>query len=211
MGKLTIEGKASKEYAYDLMNISVEFWATEGSAAAALKRVTEQSEEFLTILEKAGIAPESVHIGKDSTTKRSYDSRFQIEAKRELTLRVAFNMDFANFIRDTVQKNALDAEVDVTYKFSDLEAIHKELLQLALEDSRQKAEYVAAAMGQKVTGIKTMTVGNVRGKNMIPRPTRCANDEFDGYYDCTLQMLSRRVQAPISMESDSVEVVWLIE
>lgn len=206
MGKLTIEGKASKEYAYDLMNISVEFWATEGSAAAALKRVTEQSEEFLAILEKAGIAPESVRIGEDSTTKRSYDSRFQIEAKRELTLRVAFNMDFANFIRDTVQKNALDAEVDVTYRFSDLEAIHKELLQLALEDSRQKAEYVTAAMGQKVTGIKTMTVGNAMTEEGMPVPLGCYSE-----FNELPAMLSRRVQAPVSMESDSVEVVWLIE
>ena len=205
MGKLTIEGKASKEYAYDLMNISVEFWATEGSAAAALKRVTDQSEEFLAILEKAGIPPESVRIGTDSTTKHSYDSRFQIEAKRELTLRVAFDMDVANFIRDTVQKNALDAEVDVAYQFSDLEAIHKELIRLALEDSRQKAEYVAGAIGQKVTGIKTMTVGNAMIEDGVPVPLGCFSE-----FDELTAMLSRRVQAPVSMESDSVEVVWLI-
>lgn len=50
MGKLLIEGKATKEFPYDLMNISVKFWATEGSAAVALKRVTQQSEEFLAII-----------------------------------------------------------------------------------------------------------------------------------------------------------------
>ena len=210
MGKLMIECKASKEYAYDLMEISVKFWATEGSAAAALKRVTEQSEEFLVILDKAGISPETVHIGKDSTRKIDYNSsRFEIEVKRELTLRVAFNMDVVNFIRDTIQKNALDAEIETTYKFLNLDAIHKELIQLALEDSRQKATYVAEAMGQKVTGIKTMTVGNTRGKNLLPRPSKSSGENC--YYDELLNILSRRVQAPLSMESDSVEVVWLIE
>ena len=47
MGKLTIRGEAAKEYAYDLMEISVQFWGTEGSAAAAIKKVTHQSEELL--------------------------------------------------------------------------------------------------------------------------------------------------------------------
>lgn len=46
MGKLTIRGEAAKEYAYDLMEISVQFWGTEGSAAAAIKKVTHQSENF---------------------------------------------------------------------------------------------------------------------------------------------------------------------
>ena len=212
MGKLTIEGKATKEYAYDLMEISVEFWATEGSTAAALKRVTQQSEDFLKILQQAGIKPEDIRIGNDSTKKSSFDSRIEVEVRRELKIRIPFNMDFLNFVRDTVQKNALDADVEAVYKFSDLDAIHRELIQLALEDSRTKANYIAESMGQRVTGIKTMIVGNTRGKNMIPRPSCRPDDQFDGcYYNEMLWMLSRRVQAPLSTETDSVEVVWMIQ
>lgn len=211
MGKLSIEGKATKEYAYDLMDISVTFWATEGSAAAALKRVTQQSEEFLAILEQAGVKLEDIHIGTDSTEKRSYDSKFQIEANRELKVCVPFSMDFLNLVRDIVQKNALDAKISTRYKFSDLDAIHAELIRMALEDSKAKATYIAQAMGQKVVGIKTMSVGNVRGKNMIPRPSKRPVDDKAYYSGMLEQLLSRRVQAPLSMETDSVEVVWLIE
>lgn len=209
MGKLTIEGRASKEYAYDRMEISVTFWATEGATATALKRVTEQSEEFLGILDKAGIPPETVRIGEDSTEKRTCDSKFQVEAKRELTLCVPFSMDTLNFVRDTVQKNALDARIDTEYKFTDPDAIHAELIRLALEDSKEKANAIAETMGQKVVGIKTMSVGNVKGKNIpVPSATVCE----DGYYNVRLEkLLSRRVQAPISTEKESVEVVWLIE
>lgn len=208
MGKLTIEGRASKEYAYDRMEISVTFWATEGATATALKRVTEQSEEFLGILDKAGIPPEEVRIGDDSTEKRTYDSRFQVEAERELTLCVPFNMDTLNFVRDTVQKNALDAKIDTNYKFSDPDALHAELIRLALEDSKEKANAIAETMGQKVVGIKTMSVGNVHGKN-IPVPSAVGGKNV--YYDELLALLSRRVQAPVSTENESVEVVWLIE
>lgn len=208
MGKLTIEGRASKEYAYDRMEISVTFWATEGATATALKRVTEQSEEFLGILDKAGIPPETVRIGEDSTEKRTYDSRFQVEAERELTLCVPFNMDTLNFVRDTVQKNALDAKIDTHYKFSNPDALHAELIRLALEDSKEKANSIAETMGQKVVGIKTMSVGNVEGKNVIQETERL----YTGLcLEAAMAPLSSRVQAPVSIENESVEVVWLIE
>lgn len=210
MGKLTIEGRASKEYAYDRMEISVTFWATEGATATALKRVTEQSEEFLGILDKAGIPPETVRIGADSVEKCSFDSKLQVEAERELTLCVPFNMDTLNFVRDTVQKNALDARIDTEYKFSDPDAIHAELIRLALEDSKEKANAIAETMGQKVVGVKTLLAGNVRGKNVIMPPMRLAEGN-SGCYEELSALLSRRVQAPVSTENESVEVVWLIE
>lgn len=207
MGKLTIRGEAAKEYAYDLMEISVQFWGTEGSAAAAIKKVTHQSEEFLEELERAGVKPEDIHIGEDAVERRSTNSGFQIEVERELKLCVPFNMDFANFIRNVVQKKALDAGIETQYKFSAPETIHQELLKMALEDSRQKATFIAETMGERVIGIKTMTVGDALGM--------CSQSALDSSgalcFDELNSLLSRRVQAPLSMESESVEVVWLIE
>lgn len=211
MGKLMIEGKAAKEYAYDLMTVSITFWATEGSSSAALKRVMQQSEEFLSILDEAGLKIEEIHIGKDNTEKKSYDRKFEVEAKRELKICIPFNMDFVNFIRKTVQEHAFDADITTTYKFSNVEEIHEELIKLALEDSRTKAAYIADSMKQKVIGIDEMKVGNFKGTFQTLRSHATPDDGQMHYYDELLSMLCRRVQAPVSTESESVEVVWLIE
>ena len=37
MGKLTIRGEAAKEYAYDLMEISVQFWGNRGLCGCCYK------------------------------------------------------------------------------------------------------------------------------------------------------------------------------
>lgn len=211
MGKLTIRGEAAKEYAYDLMEISVQFWGTEGSAAAAIKKVTHQSEEFLEELERAGVKPEDIHIGEDAVERRSTNSGFQIEVERKLKLCVPFNMDFANFIRNVVQKKALDAGIETHYKFSAPETIHQELLKMALEDSRQKATFIAETMGERVVGIKTMTVGDALGRNLLMCPQSALDSSGVLCFNELNSLLSHRVQAPLSMESESVEVVWLIE
>lgn len=214
MGKLLIEGKAAKEFPYDLMNISVKFWATEDSAAAALKRVTQQSEEFLAILDSAGTKIESIRIGKDSTRNSNNlsDGTPEVEANRQFEICVLFNMDFLNYIRAVVQKNAFDAEIETTYKFSDLEKIHEELIRMALNDAKEKAEHIVEAMGQKIVGIENVVVGNPKGKNVfVNRLKNIGIGEEGKYYDELLAVLSRRVQAPVTTESESVEVEWLIE
>ena len=140
MGKLTIEGKASREFQYDLMEISLKFWAKEGSTTAALKKITQQSEEFLAIMDSTGIKIEEFRIRKDSVENEKYSDKFSVKGERELSICIPFNMDFLNYIRDIIQKKAFDAEIDTTYKFSDIEKIHKELIRMALLDAKEKAE-----------------------------------------------------------------------
>ena len=210
MGKLMIEGKASREYPYDLMKISLKFWAKEGSTTAALKKVTQQSEEFLEIMDSAGVKIEEFRIGEDSVENEKYSDKFSVKGERELSICIPFNMDFLSFLRETIQKNAYDAEIRTTYKFSDIEKIRKELIQLALQDSKEKAECIVQAMGQKVLGIKNITAGESK-HGMLQTKSNSRYEEDVGYYDSLLNILSRRVQAPVTTESETVQVEWLIE
>lgn len=211
MGKLTIEGNASREYQYDLMEISLRFWANEGSTTAALKKITQQSEEFLAIMDSMGIKIEEFRIGEDSIENEKYSDKFSVKGARKLSICIPFNMDFLNYIRDVVQKEAFDAEIDTTYKFSDIEKIHKELIQMALLDAKEKAESIARTMGQKVIGVQSVIVGESKLKSLISRRNRAETEENMTYYDDLLSILSRRVQAPVTTESETVQVEWLIE
>ena len=208
--RLTIEGKATKEYAYDLMEISLIFYAREATAAQAVKKVMEQSEKFLGKLDEVGIHPESLQIGDDSISRDSYSGKEVVRAERELKLKTPFNMDFANYIRYLVGEMRVDVNLQVQYSFLDAEQIHKELVQLALEDSKTKAQCVAQMMEQKVVGIDSVSIGEEwRRKGSLPNHPLTGLQE-----DCYQElpgMLSSRVQAPTSREDESVEVVWLIE
>ena len=211
MGKLTIEGKASREFQYDLMEISLKFWAKEGSTTAALKKITQQSVEFLAIMDSTGIKIEEFRIRKDSVENEKYSDKFSVKGERELSICIPFNMDFLNYIRDIIQKKAFDAEIDTTYKFSDIEKIHKELIRIALLDAKEKAECIAQTMGQKVMGVQSVVIGESRLKSLISRSNKTATEESMDYYDSLLNILSRRVQAPVTTESETVQVEWLIE
>ena len=160
MGKLTIEGRASKKYDYDQMSVSVTFHSRMSTTSQALKNVMRQSELFLEKLDAAGIAPENVQIGKDSTEEESYHEPYTVRANRELKISTAFSMDFANYIRYLIEENELDAEIETNYAFSNQEAIRAELIRLALEDSKAKAGDIAQTMGQKLVGIESVVVGN---------------------------------------------------
>lgn len=211
MGKLTIEGKASKEYAYDLMEISITFRATKDSSAAALERVMKQSEKFLELLEQTGVSIENIRVGEDSVKDNTFDEKIWVEARRNLKICTPFNMDFANYIREIVQKNDLDADVSTQYKFLNPEKIQDELIKLALEDSKEKATYIAGIMGQTIIGIDSVEIGCKKSKPFEAQKKEDC-DTVLCYEELALDKLrSRRLQAPQEPRVETVQVVWNIE
>ena len=66
MGKLTITGKASHEYSYDLMEITVRFQAHEKTSSTSMEKVLAQCEEFLSLMHEEGISADSIRIGSSS-------------------------------------------------------------------------------------------------------------------------------------------------
>ena len=105
MGKLTIEGRASKKYDYDQMSVSVTFHSRMSTTSQALKNVMRQSELFLEKLDAAGIAPENVQIGKSNFPQKiscnqkfflgfSRKSRYDIRGNRRIIKIFSQNFHF---------------------------------------------------------------------------------------------------------------------
>ena len=118
-------------------------------------------------------------------------------------------MDFANYVREIVQKSDLDADVSTQYKFSNPEKIQDELIKLALEDSKEKATYIAGIMGQTIVGIDSVEIGH---KKLRPFEAQKKEDGILCYEELTLEKLrSRRLQAPQDPRVETVQVVWNIE
>lgn len=208
MGKLTITGKASHEYPYDQLEITVQFQVHEKSSSAALEKTLQQCEEFLSILNKDGISMESIRIGEDSV-EQEYDDDKELDvcATREIKIRVPFSMEFTNYIMTLIQNKKYNADIDTRYMLSNSIDIHNDLIKEAIDDSKKKASLIVEAMKQKLIGIdsvkiveeyysKCHKIGKVQEQAITP--------PMGLYY-------SNMIQSPITTESETVEVVWLIE
>ena len=208
MGKLKITGKVSHEYSYDLVEITVRFQVHEHTAAESMEKVLAQCEEFLSFMQEEGISPDKIRIGDNSVEQEYDDKELDVCATREVKLRVPFDMQFANHIMTLVQEKKYDVDIDTTYLLSNRTSIHNDLIKEAISDSKDKATFIVEAMGQKLVGIDSVEIGDRYSSHM---DYMCCEEERPRMAIPSFLRHSNKLQSPITEESTSVEVVWLIE
>lgn len=207
MGKLTITGKAKREVAYDTAILSVRFNTHSDTSAEALKTITKQSEEFLNILNDSGISAESIQLG-DSHVDQDYDDgKLDAYASKEFKINMLIDMPFINSILELISDKGYAVDVDFEYHVTNEAAIHEELLQEALAQSKKNAEAIAATMNQKIIGIDTLEYGRYGGDVhylSCEQERGCVIGESHTAF-------SNRVKSPTTTLSESIEVVWIME
>lgn len=206
MAKLKISGKASHEYSCDCTEVTVRFQVHEQSTSAALEKVLYQCEDFLSIIHEDGISMDSIRIGEDSVEQEYEDKQLDVCATREVAIRVPFDMGFVNHIMTLIKDKHYSADIDTVHSLTNLNEIHNELIKEAIGDSKKKASFIVEVMGQKLIGIESVEIGDsyrhhrswlCEGVSALSAPIAL---------DC-----SNLIQSPITVENETVEVVWLIE
>lgn len=205
MGKLSITGKAEREVTYNAVELRVTFYIHAKTTAEALKAVMEQSEQFLELVTKAGVDMKDIHIGDNSIDQRYNDDELKVHASREMTIRLRFDMAFVNSLMTMIQEQDFAVDLDCDYHLTNREEIHVELMKEALADSKRKAEIIAGIMGQTIVGIDS--VEHDRNSDMM---WMCCEQER-GIICAGAAPLSNQLEAPITTESETISVVWLIE
>lgn len=209
MGKLTIEGKATKEYEYDVMEITVRFQVHEKTSAAAIRKVTSQCEECLSILDEQGISMGDIRIGKDSVEQEYEDNELDVCATREIVMRLPFDVSLSNYFMELIGEKGYEVDLDIEPLMSNNSEIRNELLKLAIEDSKSKASFIASAMDQKIIGIDSVEIGASYGGS---KRDWIYCEQERGYFVAPKRLqLSNKLMAPTTTESETVEVVWIIE
>ena len=116
-------------------------------------------------------------------------------------------MKLINHLTDLIQTSHYNADISTGFSVSDLAGIHRQLIEEAFRDSRQKAEMIAALMGQKIAGIEKVEVG----------------DRYDDEYLSDYQIgetkficrekafISDQLSATDTEESETVTVIWVLE
>lgn len=210
MGKITVRGYAEKQVSYDLAVITITFRAHEKTAARASKEVMNQCDLFLQELSKKGVNVEEVCFKGDSVNKTYYNREKEITtAERCIEITVEFNMDFMNCIMELIQNHSGDIDYNTEYKLSNKDEIHALLYKEAVLDAKNKAENIAAALGQTVEELKTVDIGNYGVEVMCRNYLQLCDEDEGGY--CGEEHISSNLQASFSKESETVGTVWIIK
>ena len=204
MGKLSITGTAEREVSYDTVELRITFNGRAKKTADAVAIIMEECEQLLKIIIDAGVSMKDIHIGENSVDRRYGDNGVTVSANREITLRLKFDMPFINSLMDTIRDQDFSVDMDCSYRYSNNQNLHDVLLREAVEDSKKKAEFIAEIMGQKVIGIESVNHDSFYDEPFLYEMKACVAMSCD-------YSLSDQLESPLTRESESIDVVWLIE
>lgn len=199
MGRIYTTGTAYREVPCDAVEIHLRCTVSAKTTAQAIENLFRQSEQLLQTLGNAGIDPKTVRLGENEVEETDEDDKKMMSAVRSMTFQTAFDMVRINDLMTFVQSINSRIDFSCTHRVSNQKAIHE-----ALADSKRRAEQIAAAVGQKITGIDR---------------AECRDDVEDlGMDDCVTPtgaygatrkaMLSDQLQAPTRTEHASIDIVW---
>ncbi|MCI5752219.1 MAG: SIMPL domain-containing protein [Oscillospiraceae bacterium] len=211
MGEMNVKGYAEKKIECDIVEYTLSFHAEGRTAAAALGAVNNELERFLTLIEEKGIQPDLFRIEENSTKKRYYSDNNDrpFEAVRKVSLTLRLDSAAVNWLLHFLSENGFKAESEEEYICSILNEQHKELLQLAVGDSKEKAELLANSLGKKLLGIKQLKTNSDISDEHIYKEI-----EIPTSADFACKSKSSRsshLSSPVLYESEEIDITWLIE
>ena len=208
MGTMKIIGKAERKYTCDRMTVSIQIVADEPTHDRAVQRCMSDSEALLKELSLNGFEISQIKLNNHSVSTRRYDNKPYIEAERSIEIETAFDMQLINYLTELVEKNHYNADIETDFSVSDLAGIHHQLIEEAFKDSRTKAEALAALMGQKITGIEKVEVGDKYDDDYLSNYVI-----REGEYTCRSKasLMSDKLSATDVEESETVTVIWILE
>lgn len=213
MGKLKITGKATKEYAYDLITLQINFLAHENSVSKASKRVMNQCEKFLALLKEAGFDISKIQMNEDSVDQY-YDAdedTTNVNANREIIIQLPFDMVMVNTIRSILTENNFNVDIDTDNAFTNKEAIHNELMECAIKDSQDKANFIAKQMNKEIKGIDSIEIKDNYEDELEYLFCQERERGFESKPYASKYQLSNLLKAPTTSLTETVEIVWMIE
>lgn len=208
MGKIKVRGYAERKIEVDECIYTIRFSHTDVYEAEAIRRVKENSEEFLKVLKDNGIDLSKVQLSDDNILRAGTNKT----CSRELKIVCDASTKTNNFMLGIVRNNKIEASITTNYKYSKIDELHKELLSLAVKDSKQKAEIIALASDSKVLSIDYMSFDRYD-----------CEDDYEEYLDndnikCCLdrdaiptQGISDELANKLNVEREEVFITWNVQ
>ena len=205
MTEIKMNGQVSKDFPADEMTVRITFFCDSTDSSEAISQVRSQCERFLEDIRGYGFS--QVVFGSDSI-ERNYGEDSKITARRSLTIKAPADTKNSSAVLETIEKNGYSAETGISFNLVNIEGIKKELISLAVTQSRLKAEAVAKTVGEKITGVKEIVdvdFSDVPAGNAIAKYSLAGESA-----DCTTPLTDSLTVPKINMSS-AINVVWYAE
>ena len=154
MGKIVTKGYASRKRTVDQTTINIDFYASEKQTKDAIKKVTEQCDAFLKIMETNGIDISKLIAGGTEVRRSTFADEREITAHRKIEIRAEYDLTLVDLVMKTVEQESFSANIDVEHDASYIAGLREELIVEATKEARKKADLLAEATGTRVVGVE---------------------------------------------------------
>lgn len=207
MGTLRVRGTAECRFPADRFTVHIEIRSEKGSTGEAIAAGKAQTEELLKLMqERLGLAPESFRL-QDEAVRQNYGDKPGYQFTKSISTEIEADLSVLERMTSLLQTLS-ETEYHISYALSDLAEKGQQVLKQAVENSRRRAELIAAAVGQKITGIEDVRCEYMDDDdNFTDRPMmKCAG----AMNECEI-ILADRLSKPEQTISKEVQIVWKTE
>ncbi|MBQ8967811.1 SIMPL domain-containing protein [Ruminococcus sp.] len=202
MSRLSVKGTAEMKFDVDIIKLKTVVSATADSSGEAVLVGKDKTEKFLSAMkEKLGIGPESFRL-EEETVRADYSMKNKYNYYKGLTLEIKADMAALSKITAVIGEFG-DSSYNVEFDISDMAEKEKQVIGAAVENSRAKAECIAASLGKTVQG-----VDDVKFDTEYEEPYR---GELRGISADLSVNMEALVQVPKKSVSKSVTIDWIVE
>lgn len=200
MGTIRTRGYAEQEFEAEIFTITIEIRAAARSSGEAITAGKKQIEYFLqTMLDRMGIAPESFFM-ENYSVGQSYGDRPQYRFSRSVSIKVNADPVLVEQLTDLLETMS-DVEFHMDDSLGDLSEKEQLVLRNAVADARAKADMLASALGQKISGVKSVNFD-------CPEHGEADGETFRCIAAAAPKSLASRLHKPMQTISKEIEIEW---
>jgi uncharacterized protein YggE len=198
MGKLNVKGSAEMEFAVDIFGIAIKIHSKATSSGEVILSGKKKTEQFLRLMnDELNIEPSSFQLKSDYV---SSDHEYYNYTKE---IKLLINSDLSVLSRITTLLEELsDVTYDVDFYFSDEISKEKQVINDAINNSREKAEIIASSLGKKIIGVDEVNYELPSGVRRNLAKSICVEDYPN---------LESMLKNPTKTIAKSVYINWIIE
>lgn len=202
MSKLSVKGTADMEFTVDMFIVSITIRSTAPSSGEVILLGKKKTNQFLYVMNnKLNISPsdfefcsESIEESRKDPKTYSYYKRMRLEIKADLSVVSRIT---------TLLEELSDVEYNVGFDFIDAESKEKQVINAAIDNSREKAELIASSLGKTIQGVDEINFDTpYGGKYRSIAKSVCVDDVPD---------LETMLKNPTKIITKSIYIDWIIE
>lgn len=202
MSRLMVKGTASIDYTADIFRITMILRSSSASSGEAMNEGKDRTEQLLRKMqEELDISPQDL-IWEADNTQRQYGDRAEYRFSKHIALEIGADLGAAERVKSLLAE-LQDVEYNISTELANRGEKEHEVMHAAVADSRQKAELIASALGQKIVGMDEVNFEFTDQSNGMLRCAKACCADCDS--------LASKLQTPVVNISKSIDITWIAE